>query len=250
VKALRGRLDRLDANSGSFVFDGRARHFRTERVFGVVFASGAVKLPVFPVRIHLNDGSVVPGRIQTADADRLRLETSLGSGVDLPLARVVRMDIRSDRVVYVSDLPPVDEKVEGILHRPWPVRRDHSVTTGTLSIDGRVFDKGIGCHSRTELTYNLGGAYETFAATIGIDDAVRPRGSVVFRVLGDGGVLFESDVLTGRDAPQDVIVDVTGVARLTLVTDYGDGLDLSDHADWGAARLLKPAPDSPNREVQ
>jgi len=28
---------------------------------------------------------------------------------------------------------------------------------------------------------------------------------------------------------------------LTLVVDYGDGLDLSDHADWGGVRLLKPA---------
>jgi hypothetical protein len=105
-----------------------------------------------------------------------------------------------------------------------------------------VFDKGLGVHSRTELDYQLDRAYESLVATIGIDDAVRPRGSVVFRVLGDGKVLFDSGVLTGKDPPRDVNVNVVGVSLLTLVVDYGDELDLSDQADWGGARLLKPAP--------
>jgi hypothetical protein len=64
----------------------------------------------------------------------------------------------------------------------------------------------------------------------------------VFRVLGDGKVVFDSGVLTGKDPPRDMKVDMMGVNILTLVVDYGDELDLSDQADWGGARLLKPAP--------
>ncbi|MCH8271513.1 MAG: NPCBM/NEW2 domain-containing protein, partial [Planctomycetes bacterium] len=78
-------------------------------------------------------------------------------------------------------------------------------------------------------------------ATLGINDSVRPRGSVVFGILGDGAVLHETTVLTGTSEPQLCRVDVTGVTLLTLVTDYGDALDLADHADWGGARLLRPA---------
>jgi len=117
---------------------------------------------------------------------------------------------------------------------------------GPLAIAGRRFESGLGVHSRTELTYEIGGEYETFVATIGLDDAVRPRGSVVFRVLGSeilaqaATVLFDSGAVTGADPPRDVMVDVSGVRLLTLVVDYGDDLDLADAAVWGDARLLKP----------
>ena len=106
---------------------------------------------------------------------------------------------------------------------------------------GRLFDKGLGVHSKTELDYSIGGAYESLVSTIGIDDTVRPSGSVVFRILGDGKVLFDSGALTGQDPPREIKVDVKGVNILTLIVDYGDGLDLADHADWGGVRLLKPA---------
>ncbi|MCH7595217.1 MAG: hypothetical protein IID35_01540, partial [Planctomycetes bacterium] len=48
----------------------------------------------------------------------------------------------------------------------------------------------------------------------------------------------------GDDEPRSVgretqVVDLAGVSRLTLLVDYGAGLDLSDHADWGGVRLLK-----------
>jgi hypothetical protein len=98
----------------------------------------------------------------------------------------------------------------------------------------------LGVHSFTELTFDIGGAYETFAATIGIDDSVRPRGHVVFRVIGDEGILFDSGPVTGRNGPEDILVDVTGVLVLKLVVDYGEELDIADHADWCDARLLRP----------
>ncbi len=46
--------------------------------------------------------------------------------------------------------------------------------------------------------------------------------------------------MTGVDPPRDIIVDVSGVADLTLIVDYGAELDLADAAVWGDARLLKP----------
>jgi hypothetical protein len=121
------------------------------------------------------------------------------------------------------------------------VRKDRSASAKSLSIAGRVFDKGLGVHSRTELSYQIAGDYESFVATIGIDDAVRPRGSVVFRVSGDGRELFDSGEVRGSDPPRDIQVDVKDVKSLTLAVDYGEALDVSDHANWGGARLLKAA---------
>ena len=244
TKSLRGRLETLDAESGSFAFGDRPRTFQTDKIFGIVFATGANKQAVFPVTVELSDGSAVSGTIQRADAEILRMATSVGPVLETKVADVVTLRVRSPRVVYVSDLAPTAERTEGMLHRPWPVRKDRSVSAAPLSMAGRVFDKGLGVHSKTELDYLIGGAYESLVATIGIDDAVRPSGSVIFRVLGDGKVLFDGGALTGQDPPRDVQVDVRGVKILTLVADYGDGLDVSDYADWGGARLLKPTPRS------
>jgi len=242
AKSVRGRLETLDAERGAFAFGERTRAFQTDKIYGVVFAVGAVKRAAFPVTVELADGSVVSGSLERADAERLAIATSVGPTAEMKVAVVVNLRVRSPRVVYLSDLTPTGERTEGLLHRPWPVRRDRSVSARLLSIGGRVFDKGLGVHSRTELDYQLDRGYESLVATIGIDDAVRPAGSVVFRVLGDGKVLLDSGVLTGKDPPRDVNVNVVGVRALTLVVDYGDELDLSDQADWGGARLLKPAP--------
>lgn len=242
AKSVRGRLETLDAERGAFAFGERTRTFPTDKVYGVVFAVGAAKRAAYPVTVELADGSVVSGSLERADAERLAVATSVGPTVEMKVAEVVNLRMRSPRVVYLSDLTPTGERTEGMLHRPWPVRRDRSVSARPLSMGGRVFDKGLGVHSRTELDYQLDRGYESLVATIGIADAVRPGGSVVFRVLGDGKVLLDSGVLTGKDPPRDVNVNVVGVIALTLVVDYGDELDLSDQADWGGVRLLKPAP--------
>ena len=242
AKSLRGRLERLGGEGGSFVFDGRVRPFSADKVFGVVFAAGVGDVPKHPATVTLADGTKFSGRVLTGEPDILRISASFGTEVALSPASIANLQLRSERVVYVSDLTPVSEHIEGRLHRPWPIRRDRSVCGGTLTLGGKVFEKGLGVHSRTELAYDLAGAYTTFAATIGIDDAVRPRGSVVFRVLGDGIVLFDSEVLHGYEQPRELTADVTGIQRLTLVVDYGGESDLADHADWGAARLIRPAP--------
>ncbi len=242
VNAARGRVERVDDAGGRFVFGDRSRNFRFEKLFGIVFAAGATEPGRPPVRALLTDGSTVPGRLVASGGDRLRLATPWGADLDLPLGTVAQLTFLSDRVVYLSDLKPVEQSVEGLLHRPWSIVVDHNVTGGPLSIAGRSFDKGIGVHSKTSLTYSLNGTYESFAATIGLDDAVRPRGSVVFRVIGDGTTLCDTGSVTGAEAAKDILVAVSGVKSLTLLVEYGDQLDIADQADWADARLIKQKP--------
>jgi hypothetical protein len=150
-------------------------------------------------------------------------------------------------VVYVSALTPTEEQSHGALSKPWPWRKDRNVSGGPMVIDGRSFSRGIGVRSRTALSYALDTTFEQFAATIGIDDSVRPRGSVMFLVLGDDRILFESGEVTGRDTARDVLVDLSGVKKLTLSVEFGDDLDLSDHADWGGARLVRGGGKKPGK---
>ncbi len=248
AKSVAGRLISLGQSAGSFVFADRERSFQADRVYGIVLATGVwnawgpAARREYPVRFELIDGSTFTGRIERADGESIHVATSVNVNVVLDLDDIAALTITSDRVVHIGDLKTVTQKTEGILHRPWTPRFDKSAAGGPISLGGRVYERGLGVHSRTELTFAIDGAYETFVATIGIDDSVRPRGSVVFRVAGDGRILYDSGAVTGKDEPVDIRVDVTGVKRLRLIVDYGEGLDLADHADWADARLLKPAP--------
>ncbi len=211
-------------------------------MFGFVLAEGTAgrSARTNTVTVSLIDGSVFSGTLDRSDDRSLTVETSVGTTTALRISDVVSLRVHSDRVVYLSSLDPIRTATEGLLHRSWPVRMDRSVSGGVIAILDQVFERGIGVHSKTELTFDLGGDYESFAATIGIDDAVRPLGNVTFRILGDDRPLFESGPISGRDPPRNVLVDVRSVKDLTLIVDYGEALDVADHADWADARLIKP----------
>jgi alpha-glucosidase len=138
---------------------------------------------------------------------------------------------------YLSDLDFVSET------NGWgPVERDSSVGESDagdgrpLTIGGVSYEKGLGTHAPAEVQLYLGGRCTTVTALVGVDDEVTQPGSVVFQVLADDVVVFDSGVV--RPGPAlPVGADVTGARMLTLrVTDGGDGKNF-DHADWADARL-------------
>ena len=244
VRVVPGRIDRLDAQGGSLRLGEQLRSFRLEKVFGIVFAKGSMTSNAVPLTLILSDGSRLGAEATSTTEDAMMVTSTAGFTVRLPLDRIQKLTFHGERVVFLGDLPSVSQHVAGILHRSWPVRIDRSVANGPIQLNGRKFDKGLGVHSRTEIIYDIDGAYERFAATIGIDDFVRPGGNVVFRVIGDGRVLFESGEITGRDEPRAIRVNIVGVKIIALLVDFGEELDLSDHADWADARLIRPAAQS------
>ena len=239
-KALPGRLISLETDGGEFEFGGQVRRFKSDKTFGVIMAKGLRESETPPIAFTLNDGSKICGRIQSATADKCQVTTLWGGVTELSTSRFLRLDVRSERLQYLSALDPVSIESKGIVHDPWAVRKDKSVTGRPITLDGAVYDRGFGVHSFTAMDFAIGGAYETLSGTIGIDDAVRPRGSVVFRVIGDDEILFDSGDVSGAARSRSIKIDVRGVDMLRLVVDYGEGLDLSDHADWADVRLIRP----------
>jgi hypothetical protein len=91
----------------------------------------------------------------------------------------------------------------------------------------------------TEVTYRLPpGRYRSLTALAGIDDRARPEGDARLLVYGDEKLLFEA-VLTGRDKPLPVEIDLSGVNRLKLKVDFGEGQEVQDHVDFCDARIMK-----------
>ncbi|MBE3070452.1 MAG: NPCBM/NEW2 domain-containing protein, partial [Planctomycetes bacterium] len=112
-----------------------------------------------------------------------------------------------------------------------------SVGGNPLRLRGKTYERGIGTHSLGSFMIDLGGGSTRFRAVAGIDDEASGAGRVEFRVLADGKLRWTSGIVTGKDDPKPVDVDVTGVRRLELVvTMGGDGYG-NDHTDWADARF-------------
>ncbi|MBB5234006.1 NPCBM/NEW2 domain-containing protein [Deinococcus budaensis] len=119
-----------------------------------------------------------------------------------------------------------------------PVERDRSngeqgAGDGrTLTLNGQTFGRGFGTHAGSSMAFDLGGRCSTFTASVGVDDEVGDRGSVLFQVYADGVKLYDSGKMTGKSATRTLSVSVAGKRELRLVvTDAGDGNQF-DHADW------------------
>ncbi len=121
------------------------------------------------------------------------------------------------------------------------VQQNQSVNGNPITLKGTVYPSGLSANAVSNITYNLGGGYTNFLATIGIDDEENGRGigSVDFRVYGDGTLLYDSGVLTNASPAVNINVSVAGVQTLMLVANNGvPGSIDYDHADWAGARLL------------
>lgn len=135
---------------------------------------------------------------------------------------------------------PLDPASTGLLPI---VTLNKSYFGNPLQLGTTVYDQGLGTHAASSLVYNLNGQYSYFLSDIGIDheQAGNPA-SVDFQVLADGKLVFDSGLVRTTSPIQHVLVNVSGVQRLTLVvTDAGDGT-AHDSADWAGARLLAATP--------
>lgn len=241
-RTVRGLLESLGEKSAAIVVNDRNIKVVRSDLLGIVFASAkAKKITGGMSRLHLADGSRVVGTIESlSKTGALKLKLPQGASVELAWSEVNNIDVFSDRLQYVSDLKPVNaiERAIVTLKRSW--KKDKSVTGGMLTVGGRKFEKGLGVHAESRLTYTIDGKYETFAAIIGLDDPAGKRGDCIFIVQADGREVFRKR-MTGKDAPANCTVKVSGVQRLTLVVEPGRNLDIADHANWCAASLIRAA---------
>jgi hypothetical protein len=184
-------------------------------------------------------GGHVRARLAGGDAEAFELRRR-GVALRIPHARVRQIDVENDRVLYLSDADPVEVvETPWFVDNVWPWRRDRSAAGRPLAVGGRVYEKGIGAHSRSRIVFDLAGDYLRFRAVAGIDDGAGRVGDAAIQVIGDGKVLFElASVKVGAE-PAVIDIDVSGVERLALVADYGADYDIGDLVDWCDARVVR-----------
>ena len=115
---------------------------------------------------------------------------------------------------------------------------DRTFTGKGLSIKGKRYASGIGMPTNSEIGFEIGAVYDTFSASVGIDDEFNNNeGSVEFILEGDGRELWKSKLLTKADGAVPVNIDIKGIKILKLRVRRPEGQSGRAHADWAEARL-------------
>ena len=238
LEGVTGLVESVTADEVKFELEGQSRSMPRAKVFAIVVAQPDAGDMVPPALIELQGGSRVGGEVVSLADGKLSVQVAGGGKAELPWSGVRRLLIRSARVAFLSDLKPsaAEQQAIATIARPW--QRDKSVLGKPLTLGTRAFEKGIGVHSRSSLTFDVDDRYDLLAATIGIDAETGGKGDCVFTVLGDGQPLYSQRV-KGDEPARDISVPLGGVKQLTLLVEPGADLDLADHANWCDVRVIK-----------
>ena len=248
-------LDRLEGSVGKiepqtltfFVGDSEVPIPRDKpKLFGLVFSSAEKSPVVVQCTARLLGGDRLPLTAVAISEQSLRATLAGGGTLTLPLAAVASLDFGGGKVTPLASLEPKQQE-----HTPFfdgsvfAVHRNRNDEGEPIRLAGQSFATGLVIHSKTRIVYRLSGDYRRFVATAGIEETVAgldeqglPRADLELTISADGRELLRRRV-TGIDEPFPLDLDVTGARELTILVDFGENLDISDHLALGDARLIK-----------
>jgi hypothetical protein len=240
---LEGTLSGNEKGRIVFEFQGssgrNARELDPVRVQGMIFLNSlGPQAPSSVCQVHdVNQNILVASRV-TADAKSFTVTTVSGAVFEYPRAGIARLDYRSDKLVYLSNLKPLEviEKTKQGRKDNW--RIDKNLENSSLQLEGQVYAKGLSLHSHTEMLYALDGKYKEFKAIVGLDDMVGGDGRPLVKIEADGKELF-ADTVSRKDKRRELTLDVKGVKQLRIIVTSSGLFDFGDHIDFADARLCK-----------
>lgn len=137
------------------------------------------------------------------------------------------IQLEEGKSFFLNDLP-----VESYTQSYSTPKHNQSVEGKNLCVGGRQYKQGIGTHAPSEISYKLPENADSLFVFVGIDDEVYDNGEVIFKILGDGKLLWQSPVVRGKDSKLPAAsISIYGYKLLTLKTE-ANGSDSYDHADW------------------
>lgn len=201
------------------------------------------------VRILGVRGETVTGQILSEKDGVMEVKTDLeGVSFRMPFEEIAEMVFFNGSFIFLSDLAPSASVEYGDICLPgttksesFPWQRDRSTMQKRppMKLSGKIYRKGIGVHSYSALTFDIGGNYKRFQALAGIDDDVPKPGNVTVEIYGDDRELLQKTTVKSGDKPFAIDVDVTGVKSLKIVVDFGEDGYHNDHCDMANAILIE-----------
>lgn len=257
---LAGIVSKVTSETVEFLLDGDTIPVPADRVYGIVFGrpagskTGATG-PKAAIQLTSVAGDVLNTKTIMLEGDQLKAESAWGQFVSVPLNQLQKIDLSSGRVQFLSEMPALVERFDGIdpedslfagLIGPaqqkllfGPQRNITIERQSRLRLRGREFASGLCIHSRTEMQWELDKRFSAMDCVVGVDDEVAFNGShaVSLKITGDDNVLFEKLIAT-TDDPVPLRLSLDGVSTLTILVDFGDGSSVCDWLDIADARLI------------
>lgn len=224
---------------------GAVKERRITSLYGIVMAQGSGfapdPLPRPRVRLGMQGGSTLVGKLLSLDADTATLQLAEKATLKVFRNRLRRIVVESDRLVFLTELEPKVHQVAAFrAKKPW--MKNRSPMGEGIQLGGenpRTLANGLVLPPKTSLTYDIKGSFDFFVATIAIDARSTGPAHAVFRVLDGDKVLFESKPVTKDTEPQKIRVPVSKVKQLTIQADFGKNFDFGDHCVFAEARVIK-----------
>ena len=104
------------------------------------------------------------------------------------------------------------------------------------TINGVVYQDGLGTHAPGRVRYHLAGRYDRLEGAVGRDFRAW-EGEAEAEIWVDDVRVFASGTLTRHVAAVPFELDLTGAQELELVILEGDDTRKGDHVDWVDVRL-------------
>jgi hypothetical protein len=238
---IAGQLLSLGASGAKINFEGQERSIKLERIQAVVMAAhpsaNAWKGPYQVFKLSSGDSLAAAWLTQSETA--YQVKSAWGTEIALPRQAVVEITGKNTKMVNVSELTPIAVEQVSFFDRLIPWVRDKSWNNRPLKLDGKTYGRGLAMHSRSVLTYDLGGEFASFRAVLGIDEDAGERGRVNCRVTVDDQELFSKIDLRAGEKPLPIEVSVKGGKVLKLEVDFGEDEDTGDRVIWANARFYR-----------
>ena len=243
---VEGSLIRLDAKSLT-IQSGPKKTIPVERdkVAAVALNSDFMRSPRVKgayAQLVLANGC----RLSLAEAqvfgETLTGKTLFGVSVKVPVEQIIALDLLQGRAIYLSTLKPRRYEYTPFLGNDYHgFVADGNWEEAELRLAGRTYDRGLGMHSKSTLTYDVPDGCRRFEALVGIDDGADRGASAGIEVYVDGkrADLGWKNPVSRLDGPRTVRVDLPGAKELRLVVDWGRQGFVQGRVNWADARLVK-----------
>ncbi len=158
-----------------------------------------------------------------------------------------------EKEVYLSDLKYEPDSTVGY----GSIMRDKASSGKSIRLTGAdgnpvVYEKGIGTHANSEITYDIS-AFDSkvLHGAVGVDYEKHgsEHAALEFSVLAeDGTALFSSGVMNGSTPQKEILLDLTDVDVVTLKVIQQNN-DWDAHADWAKMKLSLSFADKPQQSA-
>lgn len=136
------------------------------------------------------------------------------------------------KTIYLDEL-----NVSYILQDWGSAKANANVLGMPISINGQVYQRGVGTHSISRFLLNLDGKAKSFSGAVGADDYNDFRTKMEFKIIADQKEIWTSGLMTKGMPAKEFRVDLKNVKKiLLLVCEGGDGI-MYDHANWLDAKF-------------